>query len=40
MACRCPAVSTKCGGSEDIVKQGENGFLCEIDDVDNLTDAV
>lgn len=40
MACRCPAVSTKCGGPEDIVKQGENGFLCEIDDINDLTDAV
>lgn len=40
MACRCPIVSTKVGGPEDIIKQGENGFLCEIDDIDNLTDAV
>lgn len=40
MACRCPAVSTKCGGPEDIVKQGENGFLCGIDDINDLTDAV
>lgn len=40
MACRCPVVSTKVGGPEDIIRQGENGFLCEIDDVNNLTDAV
>jgi glycosyltransferase involved in cell wall biosynthesis len=40
MACRCPVVSTKVGGPEDIVRQGENGFLCEIDDVDSLTDTV
>lgn len=40
MACRCPAVSTKCGGPEDIVKHGENGFLCDVDDVESLVDAV
>lgn len=40
MACRCPVVSTKVGGPEDIIRQGENGFLCEIDDINNLTDAV
>jgi glycosyltransferase involved in cell wall biosynthesis len=40
MACRCPAVSTKCGGPEDIVKESENGFLCDVDDAESLTDAV
>lgn len=40
MACRCPAVSTKCGGPEDIVEEGKNGFLCDIDDVDNLSAAI
>ncbi|MBF6650508.1 glycosyltransferase family 4 protein [Methylobacter sp. BlB1] len=40
MACRCPVVSTKVGGPEDIVRQGKNGFLCEINDVKNLTDTV
>lgn len=40
MACRCPTVSTKCGGPEDIVEEGKNGYLCDIDDVDALTDAV
>ncbi|WP_442498880.1 glycosyltransferase family 4 protein [Methylobacter sp. sgz302048] len=40
MACRCPVVSTKVGGPEDIIRQGENGFLCEIDDVERLTDTV
>jgi glycosyltransferase involved in cell wall biosynthesis len=39
MACRCPVVSTRVGGPEDIIKQGENGFICEIDDVDSLTDT-
>jgi len=39
MACRIPAVSTKCGGPEDIINQGDNGYLCNINDVSALTDA-
>lgn len=39
MACRVPAVSTKCGGPEDFIRQGENGFLCDVNDVDGLTNA-
>jgi len=37
MACRTPVVSTKCGGPEDIVIEGINGYLCAVDDVDSLT---
>jgi glycosyltransferase involved in cell wall biosynthesis len=40
MACRCPLISTKVGGPEDIVQQGINGFLCEIDDVNDLANKV
>ncbi len=40
MACRVPAVSTKCGGPEDFIREGENGFLCGIDDVGSLANAV
>ena len=40
MACRCPSVSTKSGGPEDIIEQGENGFLCEVNDVNNLAASV
>lgn len=39
MACRTPAVSTKCGGPEDFVLHGINGYLCEIDDVNSLANA-
>ncbi|CAG7855867.1 hypothetical protein MCAMS1_00154 [biofilm metagenome] len=39
MACRTPAVSTKCGGPEDFVLDGKNGFLCEVNDVNSLTNA-
>jgi len=39
MACRTPSVSTKCGGPEDIITEGVNGYLCDVDDVDALTAA-
>jgi glycosyltransferase involved in cell wall biosynthesis len=35
MACRTPAVSTKCGGPEDFVSHGINGFLCDINGLTN-----
>jgi len=39
MACRTPAVSTKCGGPEDIISEGVNGYLCEVDDIEALAIA-
>lgn len=30
MACGCAVVSTACGGPEDIIKGGENGFLVDV----------
>lgn len=39
MACRTPSVSTKSGGPEDIVTEGVNGYLCDIDDVEALAVA-
>jgi len=39
MACRTPSVSTKCGGAEDIVDDGVNGYLCDVNDVGALTRA-
>ena len=32
MACRCPVVSTKVGGSIDVIVNGKNGYLVEIGD--------
>jgi glycosyltransferase involved in cell wall biosynthesis len=40
MACGTPVVSTRCGGPEDIISDGENGFLCDINDVESLTESV
>lgn len=37
MACRTPSVSTKCGGPEDIITHGMNGYLCVVNDIDALT---
>jgi len=36
MACGCPVISTRVGGPEDCVIDGETGLLCEVDDVDKL----
>ena len=40
MACRTPAVSTKCGGPEDIIFHGENGYLCDVNDINALAESV
>lgn len=39
MACRCPVVSTRVGGPDDLVRPGENGYLVEVGDVTGLADA-
>jgi glycosyltransferase involved in cell wall biosynthesis len=36
MACRCPVVSTKVGGPIDNIREGENGFLVDVEDHDGL----
>ncbi len=40
MACRCPVVSTRVGGPQDIVVGGANGFLVDVGDVGALADRV
>jgi glycosyltransferase involved in cell wall biosynthesis len=32
MACRCPVVSTRVGGPDDIVRDGESGYVVDIED--------
>ena len=39
MACGCPVVSTRCGGPEEFVIDGETGFLVGFDPVE-MADAV
>lgn len=36
----CPLVSTRCGGPEDYLKQGVNGYLVEIGDAPAMADAM
>jgi glycosyltransferase involved in cell wall biosynthesis len=38
MSCGIPIVSTKVGMSLDVIKDGYNGFLCDIENVDELFD--
>lgn len=40
MACGCAVVATDCGGPKDIIRDGENGFLVGVGDVDGIVDRV
>jgi len=40
MACGCAVVATDCGGTLDIIQDGENGFLVEVGNVDQIVDRV
>jgi len=35
-ACRCPVVSTRCGGPEDYVHDGETGYLVPVGDANEM----
>jgi glycosyltransferase involved in cell wall biosynthesis len=40
MACRCPVVSSRVGGPADIVRNGINGYLVDIEDFRALAEGV
>ncbi|ULA58177.1 MAG: Glycostransf1 domain-containing protein [Nitrospira sp.] len=40
MACRCPVVSTRAGGPMDVIDDGVNGYLVDVNDVNGLADRV
>jgi len=40
MACRCPAVSTRVGGPMDMIEDGTNGYLVDVEDWMGLADRL
>lgn len=40
MACRCPVVSTRAGGPNDIIEEGVSGYLTEVGDIEAVTDRI
>ena len=40
MACGCAVVATDCGGPRDIIKDGENGFLVEVGNINEIVNKV
>jgi glycosyltransferase involved in cell wall biosynthesis len=40
MACRCPVVSTRSGGPNDIIEEGVNGYLVDVGDIETLAERV
>lgn len=40
MACRCPAVTTRVGGLPELIEDGVNGYLVNVNDVDRLADRL
>ena len=39
-ACGCPVISTRCGGPEDYVKEGHNGYLVDVGDVEGMAERI
>jgi glycosyltransferase involved in cell wall biosynthesis len=38
--CRCPLVATRCGGAEDYVQHGINGYLVPVEDPQQMADRI
>lgn len=39
-ACGCPVVSTRCGGPEDYIQDGHNGFLVKVGDAQDMAEKI
>jgi glycosyltransferase involved in cell wall biosynthesis len=39
-ACGCPVVTTRCGGPEDYIKDGYNGFLVNVGDAQDMAKKI
>lgn len=39
-ASHCPIVSTRCGGPDDFVREGVNGYMVDVGDAQGMADAV
>lgn len=39
-ACGCPLISTRCGGPEDYVIEGHNGYLVDVGDTKDMADRL
>jgi glycosyltransferase involved in cell wall biosynthesis len=40
MACELPVISTRVGGSTDIIEHGSNGLLVDVDNVEQVLNAI
>jgi glycosyltransferase involved in cell wall biosynthesis len=38
--CRCPVVATRCGGPSEYLRDGENGYLVDVGDVQGMARAI
>ena len=40
MACRCPVVATRAGAAPDLIEEGVNGYVVDLEDSDALADRL
>jgi N-acetyl-alpha-D-glucosaminyl L-malate synthase BshA len=40
MSCGVPVVGTRCGGLEELIKDGVHGYLCQVGDIDGMAERI